>query len=111
MTSCSKPARETAETPIYKLLTKAEYTALEQEGVFRGSALDQKDGYIHSSTEDQVEKTRAKFFAHENDVYLLTINPKGLDVRFETSPRSGEIYHHIYESVPRANVIKVEKLA
>ncbi len=95
---------------IYKLLTKTECEFLEQTGVFHGSALDIKDGYIHASTADQVEKTREKFFSKEIDVYRITIDPKGLDVRFEKSPRSGETYPHIYQSLTQENINKIEKL-
>jgi len=101
---------ESERKHIYKILTRSEFEMFERDGFFEGSELDKKDGYIHSSTKEQVEKTRTKFFATHPDVHLLTIDIKGLDVRFETSPRSGETYPHIYESIPKANVMKVEKM-
>ena len=44
---------------IYKILPRAEWTAALAAGLFRGSAVDLDDGYIHFSTAAQAGETRA----------------------------------------------------
>lgn len=95
---------------IYKILTQSEYHEFIKTSFFKGSELDQKDNFIHCSTEDQVSKTREKFFAGLNNLKLLKIDPRGLDVRYESSPRSGITYPHVYEPLPLSNVIEVRDL-
>jgi uncharacterized protein (DUF952 family) len=46
-------------TPIYKICTAAEWRAAEAAGVYRGSAVDQRDGFIHFSTAKQAPETAA----------------------------------------------------
>ena len=48
---------------IYKLLTRAEWEAALAEGVYRGSAHDARDGFIHFSTAAQLAGTARKYFA------------------------------------------------
>ncbi|MBX9976852.1 MAG: DUF952 domain-containing protein [Alphaproteobacteria bacterium] len=96
---------------IYKILTHDQFKEMQDQGRFSGSALDVKDGYIHCSTEEQVQAVREKFFKDQDTLILLTISPKGLDVRFEVSPRSKQCYPHIYENLPIANVIASKKIA
>ncbi len=96
---------------IYKILTLDQFQEMQDQGRFSGSILDTTDGYIHCSLEEQVAGVQEKFFKEEDALILLTIDPKGLDVRFEISPRSGECYPHIYENLPIANVIASKKIA
>ena len=52
-----------AAATIYKLLTRGEWEAARAEGVYRGSAHDARDGYIHFSTAAQLGETARKYFA------------------------------------------------
>lgn len=60
----------TART-IYKLLTWAEWEAAQASGVYRGSAHDLRDGFIHFSTAAQLQGTARKYFAGISDLVLL----------------------------------------
>ena len=49
-------------TKVYKILSRAEWADAEAKGVFAGSALDLKDGYIHLSTAAQAGETARLHF-------------------------------------------------
>ena len=46
-------------TTIYKICTASEWREAERAGVYRGSAVDHKDGFIHFSTAEQAAETAA----------------------------------------------------
>lgn len=52
---------------IFKICRAAEWAQAEKEGVFRGSAVDLRDGYIHFSAAAQVAETAARHFAGQID--------------------------------------------
>ena len=56
---------------FYKICPAALWRAAERDGIFRGSAVDLRDGFIHFSTAEQVEETAAKHFAGQHDLLLL----------------------------------------
>jgi uncharacterized protein (DUF952 family) len=58
---------------IYKLLTRAEWEAAQEEGVYRGSAHDERDGFIHFSTAAQLGETARKYFTGVPDLVLLAV--------------------------------------
>ena len=98
---------------IYKLILSAEWETSKKEGIYKGSALDQADGYMHCSTSDQIQGTLDKFFTGQTDVVLLTIDINKIKphLKWEKSPRSGRIFPHIYGPLPINAVIKEEKVA
>jgi len=98
---------------IYKLALSAEWEAYKKEGIYKESALDQADGYIHCSTMDQIQGTLDKFFDGQTNVILLTIDTSVIKqhLKWEKSPRSGQIFPHIYGPLPIHAVIKQEKIA
>ena len=51
-----------SNTPIFKIVTTQEWENAKNMGFFKGSEMDQKDGYIHSSTAEQVAGVKDKFF-------------------------------------------------
>jgi glutathione S-transferase len=82
---------------------------------YRGSTIDQSlddVGFVHCSTDAQLQATADRFYRRRDDVVLLTIDPTRLDVpvRFEEIP-SGERFPHIYGPVPRAAVVSVVAVA
>jgi uncharacterized protein (DUF952 family) len=66
---------------IYKLLTRAEWEAALAEGVYRGSAHDARDGFIHFSTATQLAGTARKHFAGVPDLVLLAVDVATLNKR------------------------------
>lgn len=58
--------------PVRRIFLPEEWEAFEQEKVFRGSALDKKDGFIHLSTSSQLEET-GKLFFKSRDVVIAYV--------------------------------------
>ena len=93
---------------IYKICTRAEWEAATKEGVYRGSAVDLRDGFIHFSTEEQVEGTLHRHFAGQTGLLLVGVDPADLGsaLRFEVS-RGGAFFPHLYGPLPTALVRQV----
>src|SRR5690606_32720760 len=86
---------------IYKLLSVEEWRTAKTAGVFRGSAVDLADGYVHFSTAEQVVETAARHFAGRLGLVLLTVDPQllGDELRWELS-RGGALFPHLYADLP-----------
>lgn len=97
-------------SPVYKLLRASEWAALRAEDVFRGSAVDLKDGFIHFSTAAQVRETAAKHFAGVDDLVLAEVAADGLALKWERS-RGGRLFPHLYAGLPLSAVTRTWALA
>jgi uncharacterized protein (DUF952 family) len=82
---------------IYKILARSEWTSAEAAGVFKGSAVDRQDGYIHFSTAAQAPETARRHFAGQADLVALAIEADDLGeaLRWEPS-RGGDLFPHLY---------------
>lgn len=98
---------------IYKVVSQLEYKGFKEAGVFKGSALDLKDGYIHCSTEEQWPRIREKFFSAGDRLFLLKIDSSSFaeKLRWAPSPRSGVVYPHLYGEIPLESVIEIRELS
>jgi uncharacterized protein (DUF952 family) len=123
---------------IYKLLTKPEWDAAWAEGVFRGSEVDLRDGFIHFSTAVQAQETARKFFSGVQDIVLLAVDieilenlhtpqPEGAgslpgaplvregqssgcpSLRWEAGA-DGQLFPHLYSHLPAAAVTSATPL-
>jgi uncharacterized protein (DUF952 family) len=93
---------------IYKLLPAADWAAAEDRGHYDGSAVDQRDGFIHLSGSDQVIETAARHFTGQTGLALLGVDPDrlGADLRWEPS-RGGALFPHLYAPLPAHAVVAV----
>ena len=100
------------DQPLFHLAMKEDWTAARQSGVYRistrGLSLDQV-GFIHLSWREQVTGTYERFYADAEAVVLLTIDPTRLTspLRADAIP-SGELFPHLYGSLPLTAVIEAE---
>jgi uncharacterized protein (DUF952 family) len=85
-------------TRIYKILSRAEWTAAERAGSFLGSAVDLADGFIHFSTGAQAAETARRYFKDLTDPVVLEVEADdlGADLRWEPS-RGGDLFPHLYD--------------
>ena len=84
-------------TPIYKICTASEWREAERAGVYRGSAVDAKDGFIHFSTAEQAAETAAKWFAGQRDLVLVAVDADALGDKLKWEPsRGGALFPHLY---------------
>ena len=91
---------------IYKILREAEWATAVAAGVYTGSAVDHKDGFIHFSTAAQVIETAARHFARESDLVLVAFDADrmGRDLKWEPS-RGGALFPHLYREARLDEVV------
>jgi uncharacterized protein (DUF952 family) len=82
---------------IYKICPASAWREAEQQGVYRGSADDERDGFIHFSTLSQVAETANRHFFGQTGLLLIEIDVDALGeaLRWERS-RDGELFPHLY---------------
>lgn len=82
---------------IYKICPASAWREAERQGVYRGSADDARDGFIHFSTASQVAGTAHKFFTGQSGLFLVAVDADALGdaLRWEPS-RGGELFPHLY---------------
>ncbi|MCX7313119.1 MAG: DUF952 domain-containing protein [Alphaproteobacteria bacterium] len=98
-------------TPIYKICTASEWQEAERSGVYRGSAVDLKDGFIHFSTAEQAAETAAKWFAGQRDLVLVAVDADSLGDALKWEPsRGGALFPHLYGPLPVKAVERVDAL-
>ena len=96
---------------IYKICTASEWRAAERAGVYRGSAVDHRDGFIHLSTAEQAAETAAKHFAGERDLVLVAVDAAALGAALKWEPsRGGALFPHLYGELALSAVRRVDPL-
>jgi uncharacterized protein (DUF952 family) len=82
---------------IYKLVSRAEWVAAIDAGVFHGAAVDLTDGFIHFSTGAQVQETARRYFAGLEDILIIGFDAEDLAPLLEWEPsRGGDLFPHLY---------------
>lgn len=94
---------------VYKIVPAASWRANEASGVFTGSGVDVRDGFIHFSTAEQVRETAARHFAGVENLLLVAVSADQLEIRWEPS-RGGALFPHLYAPLPIASVLWVREL-
>jgi uncharacterized protein (DUF952 family) len=82
---------------IYKICPASAWREAERLGVYRGSADDLRDGFIHFSTAAQVAETARKHFFRKTGLFLIAVDADALGdvLRWEIS-RGNELFPHLY---------------
>lgn len=96
---------------IYKICPASAWRDAQLQGIYRGSADDARDGFIHFSTAAQVAETARKHFAGQTNLLLIAVDPDALGdaLRFEPS-RGGDLFPHLYAALDLGAVIEVTHL-
>ena len=89
---------------IYKICTKSELLEAKNKSQFIGSKKDLEDGYIHFSTEEQVEGTFNKFYSNQKDLILLKVNTLKLEHLLWEQSSDGNMFPHLYSPLDLSNV-------
>lgn len=89
---------------IYHITTESLWEKALSDGKDKGSYAHptlKTEGFIHCSTEAQLQETLRLHFAEVADVVVLKINERklGAKLKWEAS-RNGELFPHIYGRVP-----------
>ncbi len=82
---------------IYKICPASAWREAERQGVYRGSADDARDGFIHFSAASQVAETAKKHFFGQTGLFLIEVDADALGeaLRWEPS-RNDELFPHLY---------------
>jgi uncharacterized protein (DUF952 family) len=96
---------------IYKLLEAASWDAARAAGVFTGSAVDARDGFIHFSDAAQAQETARLHFKGKSGLVLLTVDADQLGEALKWEPsRGGALFPHLYGALPVTAVIEARNL-
>ena len=100
-----------AMAQIFKICPAADWQAAEAAGVFKGSAVDLKDGFIHFSARPQLRETAARHFAGQVGLVLIAFDEAcfGAALKWEPS-RGGDLFPHLYGTIDPATADWVKPL-
>ncbi|MCS6873553.1 MAG: DUF952 domain-containing protein [Pyrinomonadaceae bacterium] len=69
-----------------------------------------REGFIHCSFKYQIEDVLRKYFAREEKVIILHVNPHLLNAEVRVEPTAeGEFYPHVYGKINFSAVVMVEE--
>ena len=70
---------------IYKICSASAWREAERRGVFRGSADDLRDGFIHFSTAEQLAETARRHFFGQKGLFLVEVDADALGTSMANS--------------------------
>jgi uncharacterized protein (DUF952 family) len=86
-------------TPVYRILTAAQWAEAERVGALLPSALDQASGYLHLSAASELLETADRYFSEANEPVALELDPGSLGEALRWEPvatRGGALFPHVY---------------
>ena len=92
-------------TILYKVLRPFEWDEFQKNKIFKGSAHDLRDGFIHLSLETQLEFVINNFFQDENQIYILSFD-KLDNIKWEEAS-NGEKFPHLYDTLKIEEILEV----
>ena len=81
---------------LYKIMSRQEWETAQAQGIYEGSEVDRRDGFIHLSAAHQVRATAQKHFSGQEDLVLVSVAQEsvGPNLKWEAS-RGGDLFPHI----------------
>ena len=90
---------------VFKIFRPNEWQMFENHAVFKGSADDLRDGFIHFSTAEQMAGTLAKYYADEPSIIIAKVdNPAWGDQLIWEVSRGGAKFPHLYTALLMSDV-------
>ncbi len=90
---------------IYKIINKDEFEKARSKGTYLGSFKDIEDGYIHFSSQEQVEGTFKKYYSDKENLILLKVATLKLDHLVWEQSSDGNFFPHLYSPLDLTNVV------
>ena len=102
---------EAEMTILYKIMPQKQWAEAKIRGIYEGSEVDKKDGFIHLSAAQQVRSTVEKHFKGQSDLLLVSVRQDclGATLKWEVS-RGGALFPHIYGALPLTATAEVVSL-
>lgn len=96
---------------LYKIMPRQDWETAQANGIYEGSEVDRRDGFIHLSAARQVRATARKHFSGQGDLLLVSVREDALgkSLKWEVS-RGGDLFPHIYGNLPLNAVSEVVPL-
>jgi uncharacterized protein (DUF952 family) len=96
---------------VYKVCAAAEWRDAVKTGVYRGSGVDRRDGFVHLSTGAQLDQTLRLHFVGQEDLVVVAFEPGALGdaLRWEPS-RGGALFPHFHGELPVALALSVRAI-
>lgn len=96
---------------IYHMCPRTSWEAAITNGTYQGGELDQKDGFIHFSSPDQVVETAKRHLSGREGLVLLRVDAARLGeaLKWERS-RNGMLFPHLYNALNPNDVEAVFEL-
>ena len=95
---------------LYKIVPAGEWRNAEAKGVFEGSAVDLKDGFIHLSAAHQMRETAARHFAGQDGLLLVGFRESDLAALKWEPSRGGDLFPHVYGTIATALAASIDPL-
>ena len=90
---------------VYKIASAEVVAAAQASGTFTGMPIDEKDGYIHFSTAQQLAETLRLHFKGQQNLVLLAVPCYDMGSKLVWEPsRGGVLFPHVYGSFPMSAV-------
>ncbi len=82
---------------VYKICSKSEWDKAVIEKIYTGSEVDNRDGFIHLSTKEQLKETVEKHFKGQENLLIIsfTVNKLKDKLKWDIS-RNEELFPHYY---------------
>ncbi|WP_436864613.1 DUF952 domain-containing protein [Bacillus fungorum] len=92
---------------ITKVITKRNWEIVKINGEINAVSL-KEEGFIHCSSLEQALNVAEKYFIHEEDVLLLTIDPSLVkaEIKYELAS-NGQEYPHVYGVINIESIVNV----
>jgi|WetSurMetagenome_2_1015567.scaffolds.fasta_scaffold82409_2 uncharacterized protein (DUF952 family) len=86
---------------IYHITTRLAWEQAQVQGVYTTDSLE-SEGFIHCSTDSQVQATANRFFIGRQDLVLLIIDEHKVkaEIRFENLEGGTDRFPHVYGAIP-----------
>ena len=95
---------------LFKILKASEWADAVKSGVYGGSAVDHRDGFIHLSSAAQAPETAARHFAGQDGLVLAAFPEDRLaNLKWEPS-RGGALFPHVHGLIPVTSALWVRPL-
>jgi uncharacterized protein (DUF952 family) len=96
---------------VYHMCPAQTWEEAKHAGSYRGTEDDQRDGFIHFSTAEQVAESARRHRAGESGLVLIAVESERLGDRLRWEPsRSGQLFPHLYGALDPAEAASVRPL-
>lgn len=97
---------------IYHVVTAVLWEAARKAGYYEAASL-KDEGFIHTSTEHQVQGVLQRYYQNQQNLLLLHIDESKLlaALKYELAPSVNEEFPHIFGRLNLDAVVKVTEIA